>query len=97
MSQVKYLIVLEGNGQCAAYDSLDVAWALAQGLSTRAGAHFIAVPQREDHTPALVAALELVDEVWHRANLHPEINFLGDDEHEAWSAVRAALALAKGE
>ena len=40
----------------------------------------------------LVKALELVDEVWERTNLHPDVNFMGDDEHEAWSGVKGALA-----
>lgn len=37
-------------------------------------------------------ALALVDEVWTRSNLYPEVNFLGDDEHEAWGKVKEALA-----
>lgn len=37
-------------------------------------------------------ALRLVDEVWTRANLHPDVNFMGDDEHEAWTLVKAALS-----
>ena len=40
----------------------------------------------------LVKALELVDEVWERSNLHPDINFMGDDEHEAWGNVKEAIA-----
>lgn len=37
-------------------------------------------------------AAVLVDQVWERANLYPDINFLGDDEHEAWSKCREALS-----
>lgn len=45
---MKYLIVLEGNGECAAYDSQAVAEGEARRLSVKAGAHFIAVPSREN-------------------------------------------------
>ena len=36
--------------------------------------------------------LKLVDEVWTRSQLHPDVNFIGDDEHEAWSEVREVLS-----
>jgi len=40
----------------------------------------------------LVEAARLTVQLFSRKNLYPEINFMGDDEHEAWSALGAALA-----
>lgn len=36
-------------------------------------------------------ALKLVDQVWTRSQLHPDVNFMGDDEHEAWKSVKEAI------
>jgi hypothetical protein len=51
-------------------------------------AHLIAA------APTMLEALELVDQNFKRNDTSG--NFLGDDEHEAWAAVTAALAKARG-
>jgi uncharacterized Zn finger protein (UPF0148 family) len=48
-----------------------------------------------DSAPKLLEALKLVDLHFQR-NLASD-NFQGDDEHEAWNAVRNAIKSAKGE
>jgi hypothetical protein len=43
-------------------------------------------------------ALTLVDLVFERKNVSAAgCDFMGDDEHEAWTAVRATLAKARGQ
>ncbi len=55
----RYLICLEGNGECAAYTDLAIAEEMAKRFSMKTGVHFIAVPQRENHAhAALLAACE---------------------------------------
>jgi len=40
----------------------------------------------------LVEAARLTVQHFSRKNLYPEVNFMGDDEHEAWGALDEALA-----
>jgi len=46
--------------------------------------------------PDLLYAAKLAALNFSRQNLHPDVNFLGDDDHEAWTALNAAIAKAKG-
>jgi hypothetical protein len=46
--------------------------------------------------PDLLKAAKLTALHFERMNLHPDVNFMGDDEHEAWSALRTAIAKAEG-
>ncbi len=50
----------------------------------------------EQAAPALLAACQLQDKNFIRQNLYPNINHLGDDDHEAWQAITAAIAEAHG-
>ena len=43
------------------------------------------------HIAVVREALKEVDEVWTRSQSHPDINFMGDDEHKAWGKVIKAL------
>ena len=43
----------------------------------------------------VVEAAELQVLNFERQNLHPETNFLGDDDHEAWTALTRALDAAR--
>lgn len=48
--------------------------------------------------PDLAKAATLVDLMFERKNKSTaDCDFMGDDEHEAWSAIRAALAKSRGE
>ena len=63
---------------------------------TRARAEFTAhlLAASED----LYAAASLVDQLFSRMNISTaDGDFMGDDEHEAWSAIQKALAKARGE
>ena len=45
--------------------------------------------------PTLLEAATLVDLMFQRQNLPNSGTFLGDDEHEAWTATRAAIKAAR--
>lgn len=44
--------------------------------------------------PSMLAALQLQHQNFTRQNLNPDINHLGDDDHEAWKAITDAISLA---
>jgi hypothetical protein len=46
--------------------------------------------------PDLLEAAKLTALHFERMNLHPDVNFMGDDEHEAWGALNRAIAKAEG-
>ena len=46
--------------------------------------------------PDLLEAAKLTALHFERMNQHPDVNFMGDDEHEAWGALRAAILKAEG-
>ena len=46
--------------------------------------------------PDLLDAAKLTALHFERMNLHPDVNFMGDDEHEAWGALNRAIAKAEG-
>ena len=56
----------------------------------RANARLIAA------APDLLEAANLTALHFERMNLHPDVNFMGDDEHEAWGALNRAIAKAEG-
>ena len=47
---------------------------------------------RQEAQQELLDAAKLQVQNFHRQNLYPEINNLGDDDHEAWGALSAAIA-----
>lgn len=57
------------------------------------GMHNFYMNKERTLSDRLVKALELIDEVWERANLYPDVNFLGDDEHEAWGKTKQVLKI----
>ena len=46
--------------------------------------------------PDLLKAARLAVLNFRRLNAHPDVNFLGDDDHEAWTALSRAIAKAEG-
>ena len=50
------------------------------------------VPIRSEAADALLAAAKTTCLHFKRMSLYPEINFMGDDEHEAWRLLRTAIS-----
>ena len=46
--------------------------------------------------PDLLEAAKLTALHFKRMNEHTDVNFMGDDEHECWAALNAAIAKAEG-
>jgi hypothetical protein len=82
----------DGNGYQAIFSVPASTKGTHYGEMFRANAHLIAA------APELYMAAQLACLMFERKNLSTaESDWMGDDEHEAWSALRAALKKARGE
>ena len=70
--------------------SIGVARVITHAKEFVANARLIAA------APDLLEAAKLTALHFERMNLHPDVNFMGDDEHEAWGALNRAIAKAEG-
>ena len=70
--------------------SIGVAKIITHAYEFFANARLIAA------APDLLDAAKLTALHFERMNLHPDVNFMGDDEHEAWGALNRAIAKAEG-